>query len=64
MKSKDRKALKKFSRFKEITNQQGIFQGVNNIFKMFKKNPGDSNLKNRHLGGKFDQRYLHTSGGS
>jgi hypothetical protein len=26
MKSKDRKALKKFSRSKEITNKQGIFQ--------------------------------------
>ena len=26
MKSKDRKALKKFSQFKEITNKQGIFQ--------------------------------------
>ena len=41
-----------------------ILQGVTKIFKMFKKIPGDSNLKNRHLGGKFDQRYLHTSGGS
>ena len=49
----------------EITmTELQILQGVTKIFKMFLKIPGDSNLKNKHLGGKFYQRYLHTSGGS